>query len=450
MHTIYRLKAPKEGASLPDYFSHSLLTKVERCPLQWWLLHSKYEGLEGRYPQAIHAATVSGKVVHATMEAFAHALRLSGNVSPWSSEYLRTRQSFPLRQTVLKLREKELASITGNPRVNATVVRNGVSVDKCINAFKRLVTLVYSSDRIKAKSSRDAGNDVAKYKSRVISNDVNFLPTNPPAVPKPDTDNPHTLIKGLSKTNWIQLGQVPCPASLPEVSLRISKPPLLGTIDLIKTGEEGDTIVEFKTGEPHPEHKSQSKLYAVLWWHQTRRPIRERLLLYTDYDPESLGGLNTTQLEEEKGSLQQRISVVQADFSLNPPPARPSPENCQLCPVRQLCTEYWHAPETSEYRWTVEPIRQISAGEDITEWRDIELGLTNAVITEHGFTVDLNIPVSTNTHTFPVRLVCNVPAKFNAGLKVRPHKVKLLSVGLKREGTAIRVIHSSLSEMFWS
>lgn len=450
MHYIYRLKQPKDGACLPDRFSHSLLTKLERCPRQWWLLHSKYEGLQGHYPQAIYAATVSGKVVHAAMEAFAHALRQAGSPTPGSPDYFRTRQTFPLRQTIQKLRKKELSSIDGNPRTNTTLVSNGVSVDKCINAFKRLVMLSYSADDIKTEPFRGAGKDHGKSKDQHRSNYESSSHTNSSTVLDRDTEDQCGLAAVPSKVAWVLPDQVPCPASLPEVYLSISDPPLLGTIDLVKTSKDGDTIIEFKTGEPQPEHVSQSKLYAVLWWRWTGRPIRERLLLYTNYEPVTIGGINTVQLEEEKELLQRRISSVQAEFSFSPPPARPSPGNCQLCPVRQLCAEYWQAAETVEYRWDVESIKKLNAGEDIAEWRDIELILSNVVITEHGFKVDLNIPTSTNHPSTTVRLICNVPAKFKGGMSLKPYKARILNVSLQREGSAIRIIQSPLSEMFWS
>ena len=58
--------------------------KVERCPLQWQLIHSRYGDLEG-FPTRPNPAAVEGEIVHALIERLFRRLALAGFPEPGSA-----------------------------------------------------------------------------------------------------------------------------------------------------------------------------------------------------------------------------------------------------------------------------------------------------------------------------------------------------------------------------
>lgn len=452
MHPVFRLQPPKIGAHLPECLSHSALTEIELCPRRWWLLQSQYDGLIGPYPEPVFAATVMGSVVHGALKAFADALRRTGSPAPGSVEFAEVRRVFPLRETVRQLRREALDHLTNNPRVDVATVAAAVSVDGCIAAFKRLVTQAYSGDVI-AEPGEDVVANVAAANvsgSEAVASTSVRSGIEPARDAELDsavwwaTDGP--LAAGTDRRPYPVA--VPCPAVLPEVQVEIADPPLRGTIDLVVTETRGDTVVEFKTGEPRPEHETQLRIYAVLWWRWTSRPIQRRLLVYADHEPVPLSGLGVEELEREVAALRQRIDVVRADVSHYPPPARPAADKCPVCPVRQLCDEYWQAPATIESRWSADSLTGLLDGQTVVAWRDLEIDLRNPQEFGYGFSTQL-VPGRRPHEEEPIRLLCNVPQKFHPGALRTQRRVRLLRVGLRRESNVVRVIWSRGSEAFW-
>ncbi len=155
-----------------------------------------------------------------------------------------------------------------------------VSVDSCISLFKDLVRRSYGEPAFESTASaqRSEGGSEERFAGA-----------------------PTELIGERAEKN------VPCPAVLPEVTLKVENPQMYGKIDLVVTAAEGDSLVEYKTGEPRPEHEKQSRLYAFLWWAVTGRVVRERQLLYPNQDPVKLGAMTQAELEEEGTQLSARI-----------------------------------------------------------------------------------------------------------------------------------------------
>jgi CRISPR/Cas system-associated exonuclease Cas4 (RecB family) len=308
-----------------------------------------------------------------------------------------------------------------------------VSVDGCIEAFKRLILVAYPA--------ADETGTPREF-SRIS------LPgsSSPPEAATQKSDgkaSPHRATVDLDDA------LVPVPALLAEVGIELADPPLRGTLDLISTHLDGDVLIEFKTGTAKPEHEQQARFYGALWWAKTGRCLRERHLVYVRSGARQLPALDPTELAMELESLRARVTAAQRALEQRPPPARPDATRCQFCPVRQLCDEYWRSGATAENRWH---IRDLTAPNETLngQWHDLHLDLVGAESMGDGFSVRLGESDTTTDPDQPlVRLTCSVPLRFQNPQWKASSFARLLNVGLKRTGVALRVIWSRHSELFW-
>jgi hypothetical protein len=122
-----------------------------------------------------------------------------------------------------------------------------------------------------------------------------------------------------------------------------------GRADLITLDEDACVITDFKTGAPDSRHADQVRTYAVLWRSDgDRNPSgvgASRLVIaYSDHDV-TFDGPSSSELDEIAGGLATRIADAKARLEERPPPAMPAADVCRFCDVRQLCDEYWNAPD---------------------------------------------------------------------------------------------------------
>jgi hypothetical protein len=132
-----------------------------------------------------------------------------------------------------------------------------------------------------------------------------------------------------------------------EVDLRYREINWMGVADLVNISGEGCEIVDFKTGARENQYEFQLHIYGLLWARDKDRnpdgrPASRLTLAYGDQavDVAPLTELESKQFEVE---LIRRTETATQDASCHPPIARPSVENCPLCPVRHLCDEYWES-----------------------------------------------------------------------------------------------------------
>jgi hypothetical protein len=356
-----------------------------------------------------------GSIVHAALERFSVDFSRSGmsEGKPGLKEF---RRQFRIREFVREKRRQFLEGASANPRAQVALLGTSVSVDGCISLFKDLVRRSY--DQVVLESTITTENDQREKEAL--------------AGPR----------KGEAK-GYGTGRDVPCPAVLPEVELRLEDPPVRGKIDLVVTARDGDTLIEYKTGEPRPEHESQSRLYAFLWWSCTGRLARERQLLYPNQDVVRLGRMSRTELEQEGTSLKARVARAKKELESSLPSALIEAERCRSCSVRHLCAEYWTAQETSLSRWTQEAGVPSTPLTSSLEWRDLEIQLVHAQRLAEGFIAHGGPDRTTG------QVVCKVPAKFRSSAMDSHEKVRLLSVGLMRDGGGTRVVWSATSEAFW-
>jgi CRISPR/Cas system-associated exonuclease Cas4 (RecB family) len=415
MKPLYQIRQPTSGAHPPAYYSHTGLTQIESCPRRWWLLHAKYDALAGPYPEPVSSGAMRGSIVHAALERFSVEWSRSG-MTKEPGGVKAFRRQFPIREIVRETRRRLLENARGNLRAQMAMLEANVSVDSCISLFKDLVRRSYGEPAFENAVAAEHCEDRSEERLAGASAE---------------------LIGERAKKD------VPCPAVLPEVTPKVEDPRVHGKIDLVVTAEEGDCLVEYKTGEPKPEHEKQSRLYAFLWWAVTGRVVRERQLLYPNQNPVKLGAMTRAELEEEGVQLRERIAWADGEVQSALPSVRIDAERCRLCTVRQLCEKYWTARETAASRWTREDAGRMRPGAGNPEWRDFEIELQQTEQLAEGFIVRGKPNGGT-------QIVCKIPPQFRASSADSFKNVRFLNVGLVADGEGTRVVWSSASEAFWS
>ncbi len=417
MDTFYQILSPSQAPRLPSHYSHTSLVQIENCPRRWWLSHSEYHGWNGRYPEPVSPAAMLGSIVHATLERFSsdYARVISTGDEKAIQEF---RKQFPLRATVHAERQTFLQRAKTNVRTDLVALEANVSVDACISLFKDLIRRNFGPAAIESLLTAARTSNGQRR---------TWLPS-----------------ASLTQAESSAKVQVPCPALLPEIDLKIDAPPLRGTIDLAVTEPEGDTLVEYKTGEPKPEHEEQSLLYAFLWWTVTGRLARERQLIYASQETVKLGPVTHELVEQEARRATERVNRARNEIESPSPRVHLDSEGCRLCPVRQLCSPYWRARETEATRWTEASVRAADGDRESIKWRDLEIALQDVEQLPEGFIAHIGADQSRK------RILCKLPARFRPA-SIRSYAiVRLLNVGLVPEGTdALRIVWSSLSEAFW-
>lgn len=414
MHSIYHARLPIQPPKMPQQFSFSLLSDIKRCPRRWWLVRAKYDGIDGSYPQLATPATISGKIVHGVLAQFAKALQSANYPDVESETFGKVCQEFPIRSLVRQLRQVELDALRNNPRANPAMLREQITLDKCINSFKRLV-----------------------HEGSALGSVVEPSASNNP------THSIRTQFMNAASPDKA----VPVPAMLPEVPVSLHEPPILGKIDLINTTSHGDTIVEYKTGKPTPSHEEQSRFYALLWFLKTQRIVLQRKIIYEGGDAIVLPGMDKPALDSELNRVRDEIGQVLSSLEIVFPEARVSKDECSLCPVRQLCEAYWEKPETDSNRWSLAELRG-SLDRD-NEWHDLEIPLTNIRKVNNGFVSFVHEGNDATRPLGTMKLFCPIPAQFDPGMIEQFDRLRLLRVSLQTRGQETHIGLSRASEFFW-
>jgi CRISPR/Cas system-associated exonuclease Cas4 (RecB family) len=372
------------------------MASVEECPRRWWLEHAQYAAIEGSYPLPNSSAAIRGTVVHRTLEEFARQLHDAGLPAPGTEAFIAVRRSFEVRKFVRQFRDEELNNQSARGR---HLGPSDVPTEDCIDAFRLLVSRAYARDDV---------STTTEPPHRETSLQVTREPAEKPSLPVS--------------------GDV-----VPEVELQLEEPPLTVKIDLVKYGDEGDTLIDFKSGSPKDRHRFQSDMYAAVWVTVTGRNVSRRQILYWDESVVDLEGMDRATASETLQAIRKRIDDCVRDLHSAPPPARPQVDNCRHCPVRHLCEVYWMAPETAELR--------SGSTTPFGEWRDLELNVSHALWEDEGFSVS----PGPNRTTI---LYCRLPSRYRPEPS-RYRAVKLLGVSLRRVGAAAEVVWSASSEAFW-
>lgn len=282
----------------------SALAQIEACPRRWALNAASYPELWSQrgYPPRPNPRAVEGTVVHSAVERITNEL---------------VRDACPSSQ---------------DPSAVQTLRRMGgytAIVNGCIETtLERLA----QSPRIPSLLSfmtRSLRGKMPELRARV---QTMLSRARLPALNAPGTKGPHRG-GGLR------------PGAYTEIDLRAVEIGWRGKADLLVVFTDSCEITDFKTGAPDSSHQFQMEVYSLLWsldteLNPTNRPVNRLTLAYTSEDID-VRALPPSRREEFKVGLTGRTAAARLAVSTDPPPARPSFDNCAYCTVRQLCGEFW-------------------------------------------------------------------------------------------------------------
>jgi len=293
--------------SPPDLWSFSSLDEAEACPRRWALRRATYPKLWKKhgYPPRPSVAGLRGEIIHRALERILIALVDAGCASvkdPAAVTVLRDLGGYS--GLVEGLLDEQLAALEANPRIQ-----------DALPTFRR---------RLRAEVP-----DMRMRVQEMISR-AEFQAT--------------TEKTGVGSA--LAAERLPLvPGSYPEVELRSSDLGFAGRVDLLWLSDRACSIIDYKTGDPSPKHADQLRTYALLWHRDSdlnpdKTPVGSLTASYPHKD-EPVAPPTTAELEVLAVRLVDRAEAATASLEERPPAARPGPDICRYCDVRQLCPEYW-------------------------------------------------------------------------------------------------------------
>lgn len=339
--TLYVETTPLRLAPPPARFSHTALRSLRACARRWQLTRSEWSW-GSSYPERPSEPILRGHVVHRALEDLVDRLCAAGGPPFGSPEFVAVGRAFQLEGALQRIFEEERGAFLANPRSHG-MGEPRVTLAECQNAVVRLLRATW---------------DVGSRRPR-------------PAAPvRRGTHTGRPARRGVVAGPDPRLKDLRAGDRIPEVPLDHPTLPIGGVADLVAVEDDGDVIVDYKTGASRPEHVEQIRLYGLLWWRVTGRLPRLLRVVSSDGGPptEVLGhGADLAQLETD---LAAEVAEWRWSLSDRPAPARPNPAACRFCAVRQVCEDYWSSEATSELRW-------IGALDDASGLRDAELHVTS-------------------------------------------------------------------------
>lgn len=298
----------------PVRFSYTSLTEAEDCPRRWSLRRSDFPGLwsGNGYPDRPSIAALTGEVVHRSLKTIIDALVTNGCAGPHDESAVSVMRSLGGYSAVIQEAiGDQIRELEDNPRCSGTIEQT---------AGDLLLRVADMRQETQALVSRTP-----------------FLSRGPlrgtPAGSDPKATGTRHLPDG----------------SYAEFTLRSTSLRLTGRADLVTLAGSEVHIVDYKTGEPSPQHAEQLRLYALLWSRSDHldplRPYATRLSASYPGRDIDIDAPDKTELEDIERQTGARIARVEEHLAEYPPEARPATERCRRCSVRHLCEPYWLSTE---------------------------------------------------------------------------------------------------------
>ena len=301
-------------AEAPARFSFTSLTEAEDCPRRWGLRRSDYPGLwsGNGYPDRPSTAALTGEVVHRSLETIVDALVTNGCAGPHDESAVSVMRSLGgYSEVIREAIDERVQELRDNPRCR---------------------------DRVEQVAG-DLRQRVAEMRqeTQALVSRTPFLSRGPQREPSAGSNPKATGTRQLPDGSYA------------EFTLRATSLRLAGRADLVTLAGTDVHIVDYKTGEPSPQHAEQLRLYALLWSRSDHpdplRPYATRLSVsYPGLDVD-IAVPDEIELEEIERQTAARIARLEEHLAEYPPEARPATERCRRCSVRHLCDPYWQFTE---------------------------------------------------------------------------------------------------------
>ena len=323
----------------PPLMSYSTLSDLEACPRRWALSAAEYPRVwdECGYPRPLQQAQVEGTIIHLSLQKITRALIERRCPSLFDESAISTlRELGGYTAIVLSSLERALQPYDRNPRAAPVLNEIRYRLTAQIPAFRskiqRLLTRIQPEKRLSGGSVNTDGR-----------------------------------VEGESRSQLVH-------GSYAEIELRAIALGWRGFADLLTLSSAQCEIRDFKTGAPKQDHEFQIRTYALLWARDRdlnpNGRLADRLVLSYDEGDTEIPAPSKEEIRRLEEELRRRTADALATFRTDLPEARPSPQNCECCPVRHLCEEYWQSNA-----------RQGTSNESAENgFGDVQIGLTG----QHG------------------------------------------------------------------
>jgi CRISPR/Cas system-associated exonuclease Cas4 (RecB family) len=400
VHPFYNLMAATAPPTPPQHWTFSSLQAWRDCPRRWWLLRAHYPNAPTPYPQRVFLGALQGRLVHDAILAFAQHIRAASAVGQFS--YPEVRQTFRVRQVMrdrLRMISQELER---NPRVDPRRLTSKVSLDDCVNAFKRIVSAL----PLEALLSRES----------------------PVAMDEEAEEGPETIAEKPRHARVLTEGH--------EVWLEVPAPPIAGRLDRSNKG----MIVDYKTGDPQDSDREQLRFYAVLFWLATGCVPVSLVSVYGTVGTVVRHAVpDRVELESLRDAYSAEITAAVRELTRGLPRALPEEDKCRKCAVRQVCDVYWASSLTSSLRSTDWPA---GGEEDPSRWLDVALdSLPNQSLTGEFMGGAISHDLG------PVQVT--IDAMRSPAHGHRPQGARLLGARVQSDSQGICVSTGTDTEVFW-
>ena len=301
----------------PDTYSFSALAGISSCPRQWAYKHARYEpgGLASDRGILMGRASwgaARGEIIHETLE---HLLNVhSANGGP------------PARHWGLVAFWRQHLPPGGIPSLTASITAR---VLEARTAHSRSRALRPALRRVAAENNASMAASVSKKLEFAL------------------------VVTGGRRDGSGAVGgrRTLPPGASAEVGLRctlegpLGRAAWRGDADIIKLVNGAIEIIDYKTGEPKPEHRRQLEIYALLLWRDEEiNPQRLRAsrltLVYENGKKETWSAPTVEAQRALEAELVQECRAAEASLANQPPPARVG-EACRWCEAKPICGDYW-------------------------------------------------------------------------------------------------------------
>lgn len=304
---IWRTELPDAWPELPAPMSYSVLRAMENCPRQWALSRASYGSVwNGKgYPDRLYVGTLVGQVVHGALEKIVQAVNRVSEATAADEIVVTALRTLGGYATVL---DGEVERFASRAEANPRVANAGRDVREELRqrgeAMRRDLQLLVSRVRRNVVGGVRASQGGAGERPRAVR------------------DGPNA-----------------------EVTMSDAAGFWKGIADLIVVNGEAVEIVDFKTGEPKPDHSDQLHLYGWLFLQDDdvnprRLPVVGLRVVYRERE-EVVEVPSDAEWQNIAAALGERARVARLAVSAASPEARPSEDVCRFCGVRQLCSDYW-------------------------------------------------------------------------------------------------------------
>jgi hypothetical protein len=294
----------------PAVWSFSSIAQARACPRQWALMNGKYPAVwDGRgYPPKPSESALVGQVLHSCLEEVVWSFKRLNCLSardPRSVEALRSCGGYST--LIRKAIERVLDPMRENPRMSHRV--------------------------------DDLRESLVRRSSELRSR-VQML------VSKVDL-GPHQGEASVEPFRTSSYGGELGPGSYAELRLTALSLRMTGVADLVRVTEEACQIFDYKSGSEHDHHETQLHTYQTLWTHDTARNSSgrsvDRMEIIYPARTRSVRPLGESEMDIFAASLRRQVADADGAVTARPPEAIVTSDNCEFCPVRHLCDDYWES-----------------------------------------------------------------------------------------------------------